>query len=90
MPGGSKWTQRRFCLLCLAMTKGLGVSLANLTWYRVMPVSFHYIRFILKANSSKRFMLFGQEQRIGQQARPAVQGALGHDPGQFGKIIAFR
>ncbi len=35
-------------------------------------------------------MLRGQQQAVGQKARPAVQGAFGRNPRQLRKIIAFR
>ena len=66
------------------------VSLANPACYRVMPVSYHCNRIDLKINSGKRLMLRRQQQPVGQQARPADQGALGRHPRQLRKIIAFR
>jgi len=35
-------------------------------------------------------VLLCQQQQIGQQTGPAVERALGGNPRQFGKIIAFR
>src|ERR1035437_2223092 len=77
-------------LLCLAQSEMPWRLPCQSTWYRVMPVSYHFNLHYLKVNRRKRFMLRGQQEPVGQEAGPAVQGALGRDPRQLWKIIAFR
>ena len=55
-----------------------------------MPV-YHYCNLIdLKINRRKWFILVSEEEFVGQEAGVAVEGAFSGDPGELGKIIAFR
>ena len=70
--------------------KVLAFPLANLTRYRVMPVSYHCNRHNLKVYRRKRIVLAGQQQLLRKQAFPQVQGVFGCYPRQIRMIIAFR
>src|ERR1700677_3023906 len=53
-------------------------------------LSYHCNRIDLKINRFEGLVLLRKQQFVGQKAGTAVQRALGCDPCQFGKIIAFR
>src|ERR1700677_1690130 len=53
-------------------------------------LSYHCNRIELKINRFEGLVLLRKQQFVGQKAGTAVQRALGCDPCQFGKIIAFR
>lgn len=55
-----------------------------------MPVYNNCNPFVLEIDTGKWIVLRRQEQAVGQEAGAAQEGALGGDPGQFRKIIAFR
>jgi len=55
-----------------------------------MPVYNYCNLSYLKVYRLKRFILAGEEQAVGEEAGVAVQGALGCNACQFGKVIAFR
>ena len=82
--------QCRSCPFGLAVAKNPLRFPCPSTWYRVMPV-YHYCNLIdLKVNSGQRLVLRCQQQAVGQQAGMAAERALGSDPCQLRKIIAFR
>ena len=55
-----------------------------------MLVSYYSNALVLKIDTGKWLVLGGQQEAIGQEAGPAVEGTLGGNPRQFRKIIAFR
>jgi len=67
-----------------------GAFRANPACYSEMLASYHCNALVLKINIGKWLMLLCEQQAVGQEAGTSAERALGGDPGQLRKIIAFR